>query len=91
MPCLVVLLTLAFPRIAIVLLFFFSDFLQRAYHSLLLIALGFFFLPLTTIVYAWIVNAHHPLNGIYLVAIIISVLADLGFLGHGEYHRRRSV
>lgn len=88
MPCLILLIGLAFPRVAIVLLFFFSTFLERAYHSLLLLALGFVFLPLTTIVYAWIVNGHHPLDGIYLAALVLSVLVDLGLIGHGEYRRR---
>ena len=87
MPCLLLLITLAFPRLALLLLFLFTTFLERAYHSLLLVVLGFVFLPLTTIVYAWVVNGHHPLDGVYLVAVIISALADLGFLGHG-YSRR---
>ena len=90
MPCLIVLLTLAFPRLAIVLLYFFTTFFERAYQSLVVLAIGFLFLPLTTIVYAWIVNGGHRLDGIYLIAIIISVLADLGLLGHSEYHRRRA-
>jgi len=90
MPCLILLIGLAFPRVALVILFFFSTFLERAYHSLLLVALGFVFLPLTTIVYAWIVNGRHPLDGIYLVALILAVLADLGLIGHGEYRRRRA-
>ena len=90
MPCLMLLIGIAFPRLAIVLLFFFTTFLERAYHSLLLVVLGFVFLPLTTIVYAWIVNTRHPLEGIYLAALIIAVLADVGLLGQGEYHRRRS-
>lgn len=88
MPCLLLLLTLAFPRIAIVLLYLFSNFLERAYHSLLIIILGFIFLPLTTIVYAWVVNSHEPLQGIYLVAVIVSVVIDLGLLGHGASRRR---
>lgn len=90
MPCLILLLTIAFPRLAIVLLFFFTDFLERAYHSLLLLVLGFLFLPLTTIVYAWIVNGQHPLAGVYLVAIVVAALFDVGLLGHGEYSRRRT-
>jgi uncharacterized oligopeptide transporter (OPT) family protein len=90
MPCLMLLIGIAFPRLAIVLLFLFTTFLERAYHSLLLLVLGFIFLPLTTIVYAWIVNGRHPIDGIYLAAIILAVLADLGLLGQGEYHRRRS-
>lgn len=88
MPCLILLIGLAFPRVAIVILFFFSTFLERAYHSLLLLVLGFVFLPLTTIVYAWIVNGRHPLDGLYLAALVLSVLVDLGLIGHGEYRRR---
>jgi uncharacterized oligopeptide transporter (OPT) family protein len=88
MPCLLLLLTLAFPRVAIVLLYLLSNFLERAYHSLLIIILGFLFLPVTTIVYAWVVNSHHPVEGLYLVAVIVSVLIDLGLLGHGARSRR---
>jgi uncharacterized oligopeptide transporter (OPT) family protein len=73
----------------IVLLYLFSNFLQRAYHSLLLVILGFFFLPLTTIVYAWVVNSHQPVEGLYLVAVIVSVCIDLGLIGHGATRRRR--
>ena len=88
MPCLLLLLTLAFPRVALVLLYLFSNFLERAYHSLLIIVLGFFFLPVTTIVYAWVVNSHHPVEGLYLVAVIVSVLIDLGLIGHGARSQR---
>jgi hypothetical protein len=89
MPCLIVLLMLAFPRVAIVLLYFLTNFLDRAYHnSLLILVLGFLFLPLTTIVYAWIVNIHQPVAGVYLVALLLSAVFDLGLIGHGEYSRR---
>jgi len=90
MPCLLWLLTLAFPRLAIVVLFLFTHFLERAYHSFLLIVLGFFFLPLTTIVYAWVVNGHHHVEGVYLAAVVIAALADLGLIGHGASQGRRS-
>jgi hypothetical protein len=89
MPCLLALLMVAFPRIAILLLFFFTNFFTRVYNSILILLLGFIFLPLTTIVYAWIVNAGAPIAGMYLIAIIIAVLADIGLLSGGEYHRRR--
>ena len=88
MPCLLLLLTLAFPRVVIVLLYLFSNFLERAYNSLIIIVLGFIFLPVTTIVYAWVVNSHHPVEGLYLVVVIVSVLIDLGLIGHGARSRR---
>jgi uncharacterized oligopeptide transporter (OPT) family protein len=73
----------------LVLMFLFSNYLGRAYHGMLIPLLGFFFLPLTTIVYAWIVNSHHPIDGIYLLALIVAVIIDLGGLGGGHYSRQR--
>ncbi|MGA9471896.1 MAG: hypothetical protein WBV36_05490 [Terriglobales bacterium] len=87
--CLVLIVFLAFPRIALVLLFVFSNFLQRAYHGLILPLLGFLFLPLTTLVYAWMANTRMPIAGINLLILVIAVVIDLGGMGGGEYHRRR--
>lgn len=88
MPCLLVILLVAFPRVALLLIFFLSNYLQRAYHGLILPLLGFIFLPLTTLVYAWMVNTRQPLAGVNLIILVIVVLVDLGGLGGGEYHRR---
>jgi uncharacterized oligopeptide transporter (OPT) family protein len=87
-PCLVLIVFLAFPRIALVLLFLFTNYLQRAYHGFLLLLLGFLFLPLTTLAYAWIENTRQPIAGINLVILIVAVVIDLGGLGSGERHRR---
>ena len=89
MPCLVLIVLLAFPRIALVLIFLFSNYLQRAYHGLLLPLIGFLFLPLTTLAYAWMVNTRQPIAGINLVILVIAVVIDLGGLGHGASRRRR--
>jgi hypothetical protein len=87
-PCLLLILFVAFPRIALVLLFFLSNYLQRAYHNLIVPLIGFIFLPLTTLAYAWMTNSHLPIAGINLVILIIAVVVDLGGLSGGEYHRR---
>ena len=89
MGCLVIILFLAFPRVALLLLFLFTNYLGRAYHGLLLPVLGFFFLPLTTLVYAWMANTGQSTQGINLIILIVAVLIDVGGLGGGEYHRRR--
>jgi uncharacterized oligopeptide transporter (OPT) family protein len=88
MPCLFVVILLAFPRLVLALMFLTSNYLQRAYHDLLIPLLGFFFVPLTTIVYAWLMNSHMPLEGINVVFLILAVILDLGGLGGGESHRR---
>jgi hypothetical protein len=89
MPCLAVIVVLAFPRLVLVLMALFSNYLDRAYHGLIVPLLGFFFLPLTTITYAWLVNSHRPLDGVNLLILIVAVIVDAGGLGGGEWHRRR--
>jgi hypothetical protein len=89
MPCLLLLVVLAFPRVVLILMYLLSDYLQRAYHGLLIPLLGFVFLRVTTIVYAWLVNTHTPLEGINLLYLIVAVLIDAGGLGGGEWQRRR--
>jgi hypothetical protein len=89
MPCLLLLLVLAFPRLVLVLMFLFTNYLHRAYHGLILPLLGFLFLPLTTIVYAWLVNTHRGIEGVYLIVLIVAVIIDMGGWGGGEWHRRR--
>ena len=90
MPCLLLILVLAFPRVVMVLLFLLSNYLQHAVHNLVLLILGFLFLPLTTLAYAWIVNSHgSPMDGVNLIILIIAVVIDLGGAGGGWRSRSR--
>lgn len=88
MGCIVLVIFLAFPRIALALLFFFSNYIERAYHGLLVPFLGFLFLPLTTLVYAWMTNSRMPIAGLNLILLVVAVLVDLGSLGGGASRRR---
>jgi hypothetical protein len=90
MPCLFLFVILLFPRIALGLMWLFSNYLQRAFHGGLLVPLiGFLFLPLTTIVYAWEVNSGMPLAGINLLWLLLAVIFDLGGLGGGAHRQSR--
>jgi UDP-N-acetylmuramyl pentapeptide phosphotransferase/UDP-N-acetylglucosamine-1-phosphate transferase len=89
MPCLLVILIAAFPRVVLAFLFLTSSYLERAYHGVLLPILGFIFLPLTTLAYAWMVNTSQVIQGVNLLILLIAAVIDLGGLGGGEYHRRR--
>ena len=89
MPCCLFAVVLFFPRVFLVGMFLLSNYLERAYHGLLLPILGFIFLPLTTIVYAWLANTHRPIEGVYLIALILAVVIDAGGIGGGAYHGGR--
>ena len=90
MPCLLTVVVLLFPRVILFLMWLFTSYLDRAYHGILIPLLGFFFLPITTIVYAWMVNNNMPLDGFNLFILIIAVLLDAGSHGGGaRYYRRR--
>lgn len=90
MPCFLLLAVLLFPRVVLVLMWFFSTYLQRAFHGgLALPVLGFFFLPLTTLVYAWEINNHMPTAGNNLIWLLIAVIFDLGGLGGGAHRQSR--
>ena len=62
---------------------------RTSVSHLILPLLGFLFLPLTTLVYAWMANTRQPIAGINLLILIVTVVVDLGGLSGGEYHRRR--
>lgn len=90
MPCLVGAIAFFFPRLAIILVVIFSDYIGNAYQTTIWPLLGFFFLPLTTLAYAFAINNHGSVSGIYLVLIILTVLMDLGILGGGGHSATRA-
>jgi hypothetical protein len=88
MPCCLIIAVLAFPRIVLVCMFLFSHYLERAYHGLILPIIGFIFLPLTTITYAWLMNTHRPIEGVNLLILIVAVVVDAGGIGGGAFRKR---
>ena len=89
MPFFIGCLALATPRLAIVLVVIFSDFIGRAYDTMVWPLLGFFFMPLTTLAYAWAINSRGSVDGIHLVVLVLAVLIDLGMIGGSSRARRR--
>jgi hypothetical protein len=89
MPCLVGCLALLFPRLAIILVVIFSDYIGTAFQTWAWPLLGFVFMPLTTLAYAY---AFHQtggsITGFPLVVVIIAVLIDLGIIGGNAAHPR---
>jgi hypothetical protein len=88
MQCLLALLALATPRLVIVLVVVFSDWLGSAYNFFLWPLLGFFFLPVTTLAYAWSIHTYGGMQGLGLVAVILAFLVDVGLIGSSRRKRR---
>lgn len=90
MPCLIGCLALFTPRLVIILLALFSDYLSKPFDTWVWPVLGFLFLPLTTLAYAW---AWHygdgQVSGIGMVVVVLAILVDVGLIGTGESSRRR--
>ena len=88
MPCFLTLGAYFFPRVILVLVWLFSDYLGRAYHSVIWPLLGFVFMPLTTLAYAWAINSNGSVSGMYAFAVILAAVMDLGTHGVGPFTKR---
>jgi CDP-diglyceride synthetase len=77
------------PRLALVLVWIFTNLVDRAFEGFLLPLLGLIFLPFTTLLY---VLAYKPVVGVTgwgWFFVFIGVLFDLGSYGGGAFGRRR--
>lgn len=89
MPRLIALIALSAPRLAIILVVIFSDYIGAAFNSNLWLLLGFFFMPVTTLAYAFAINSAGSVTGFYLIVVIVAVLIDLGMIGGSSRTSRR--
>lgn len=91
--CFVVLIGAFMPRVAIVLLWLFSGYMERAYDSFWIAALGFVFLPFTTFFYAIAYAPIAGVSGFGWFLVTIGFLLDLSnWFGGGReaQHQRAS-
>ena len=84
MPCLIGCLALLFPRVALFLVWLFGgDYVSRAFEHWLYPLLGFFFLPLTTLAFAFGVNsigAPGAMDPLGWLLVLLGLAGDLGLL-----------
>ena len=91
--CVIALLALISARLALFLLWIFSDVLSRAFDSWIIPLLGFFLLPWTTLSYAafWDWGAGHHVTGFEWFFVVLAFLIDLGSYGQGQRARAARV
>ena len=79
MPCLLVILALAVPRLTIVLLYFFTTWFRGVFDSLLLPILGFIFAPVTLL---WYTAVHDWWGGVWGTWQIVGLVVAMAILAH---------
>ena len=90
MGCLVALLALLSPRLAIFFLWLFSDRMRLAFTSGLLAVAGFLLLPWTTLAWAAAYQPAHGVKGFGWFVVALALALDLSSYLNGE-RRRRSI
>ena len=76
--CLIVILSLFAPRMAIIMFAIFTNWVSLAYETVLWPVLGCIFMPFTTLVYmVAMIQNDYELTGGYLVLLIVAVIFDL--------------
>ena len=87
MGCLVVLLALISPRLALFALWLFGDLLSRAFDSWLVPLIGFFVLPWTTLAYAGMWSSSNDVTGFEWFIVVLAFLFDLGSYARSSSYR----
>ncbi|HEY7456991.1 MAG TPA: hypothetical protein VH703_06920 [Solirubrobacterales bacterium] len=85
--CLVLLFALISPRLALFVLFLFTDLLSRAFESWIVPFLGFFLLPWTTLAYAVMWSSSDGVVGFEWFIVVVAFLVDLSSLAGGRRRR----
>jgi len=92
MPCLLLFLARAAPRVVMVCLWLFSTWFNGIFTTPLWPLLGFVFLPTTTL---WYTAVHHWWGGVWslwpVVGLVIALMIDISPAGGRRRRRRRAV
>jgi hypothetical protein len=91
MPCLIALLALVSPRLALFVIWVFSNLLSRAFESWVVPLIGFFLLPWTTLAYAAMWSSSDRVYGFEWFIVALGFLFDLASYSRVERRRRREV
>ena len=91
MPCLLLIIGAAFPRILMLVLWFFTGWFRAGFDTLLWPLLGFFFMPLTTV---WFGVVQYYWSGEWslwpIIGMVIALAYDLGLTGSEAKRRSKS-
>jgi hypothetical protein len=85
--CLLALIAAFSPRLALFLIWIFTNLVSRAFDTFIVPLLGFLLLPFTTLMYVLVYQPVTGVTGFGWLLVIVGFLIDLGAYG-GVYGRR---
>jgi hypothetical protein len=88
--CLALLFALISPRLALFVLFLFSDILSRAFDSWIVPLIGFFIVPWTTLAYAVMWSSSNGVAGFEWFIVAAAFLIDIGAFAGGKRRRQQT-
>lgn len=88
MGCLVAVLALVSPRLVLVILWLFTNLVDRAFDSVVLPVLGFFLAPFATVIYVLVYQPIEGVSGFGWILVFIGLFMDLGAYGGASRWRR---
>lgn len=89
MGCLIVLLSLFSIRLALLFVWIFTVYVDRAFDSFIVPLLGGTFLPATTLVYSLLYNPLVGVSGFEWFLVAFAFIVDLGSYGGASRARQR--
>jgi cell division protein FtsX len=88
MGCVLAVLGAFAPRVVLVLLWLFTNLVDRAFDTFLVPLLGFIFLPYTTLLYVLVWRPLVGVTGGGWILVLVGLILDLGSFGGGYRSRR---
>jgi len=90
MGCLIALIAVFTPRLALLLVWIFSPYVTRAFHgSFIWPFLGLLVLPFTTLVYSLVYVPGIGVTGVRWLWVVLAILIDIAWHGGGARSSRK--
>lgn len=87
MGCVLLLIGLVFPRVALALVWLLTHWVGRAFPSFIVPLLGFLFFPYTLLWWLVVVNVFHDWGFWQVLFLVVALCADLSAYGGLRKHR----
>ncbi len=91
MGCLILLTAAISPRLALFLVWVFTDFVDRAYDSFIVPFLGLLFLPWTTLIYSLAYAPRVGVTGWGWLFVLLGFLSDIASYAESARRNRESI